>query len=176
MEASEKKEIVGGKTRIAIIAIVARDGAIGRGGDQPFHISADFRRFKQLTMGCPVIMGRKTFEALPKGALPGRRNIVVTRSATWQAPGAETAPSVAAAVGMVAGVETAFVIGGGEVYRQSMALADELYITEVDADVPDADTYFPEVNSADWQIKEESDWMSDPRSGSRFRFVSAVRR
>lgn len=72
--------------KISIIAIVARDGAIGRGGDQPFHIREDFRRFKSLTMGKPLVMGRRTFEALPSGALPGRRNIVVSRRDDFCAP------------------------------------------------------------------------------------------
>lgn len=164
------------RPRVAMIAIVARDGAIGRGGDQPFHISADFRRFRDLTMGCPVIMGRKTFEALPKGALPGRRNIVVTRNSLWHAPGTETAPSLPDAVAMAAGVPRVFLIGGGEIYRRGLPVADELYLTEVDADVPDADTFFPEVKPAEWHMTEESEWLSDSRSGVRFRFLSAVRR
>ena len=83
---------------VTIIAAVARDGAIGIKGDTPFHISADLRRFKELTMGHPLVMGRKTFESLPGGALPGRRNIVVTRNAGWQAPGAECYTTLADAI------------------------------------------------------------------------------
>lgn len=98
---------------ISMIAIVARDGAIGRGGDQPFHISADFKRFKQLTLGHPVIMGRRTFEALPGGALPGRRNIVISRNPDYRAEGAETAPSIGDAIAMCDGAGEVFIIGGG---------------------------------------------------------------
>lgn len=154
----------------AIIAIVARGGAIGRGGDQPFHISADFRRFKQLTLGHPVIMGRKTFEALPKGALPQRRNIVITRNPGWSAPNVETATSLDAALALCQPESEPFIIGGGEIYRLAMPLAHTLYITEVDADVPDADTFFPPIDSAHWHITENSEWQKSP-DNPPFRFL-----
>lgn len=182
---------------VCIIAIVARDGAIGRGGDQPFHIRDDFRRFKALTLGHPIIMGRRTFQALPGGALPGRRNIVVTRSASWYAPGIETAPSLEAAIALAGGkrndgnpenenapagddrkhthTENAneiFIIGGGEIYRQALPLADTLYLTEVDADVPDADTFFPNTATSDWRPTETSPIFTDPRSAVKYRFVT----
>lgn len=157
---------------ISIIAIVARDGAIGRGGDQPFHISEDFRRFKALTLGKPIVMGRRTFEALPKGALPGRRNIVVTRNAEWTAPDVETAPSVEAAIAMASSLsDEVMIIGGGEVYRQAMPLANRLYLTEVDADVEDADTFFPPFDPTEWTLTEQSDYSVDPRSGAPYRFL-----
>lgn len=156
---------------ISIIAIVARNGAIGTGGDQPFHIREDFRRFKALTLGKPIVMGRRTFEALPSGALPGRRNIVVTRNAAWRAEGVETAPSLTAAVGMAADTPEVMIIGGGEIYRQAMPLADRLYITEVDADVEDADTFFPPFDPAEWRQEESTDYQVDPRSGAPFRFL-----
>ena len=156
----------------SVIAIVAHDGAIGRGGDQPFHIREDFQRFKALTLGKPIVMGRRTFEALPKGALPGRRNIVVTRSADWSAPDVETARSIEDAIRMAGDVEEVMIIGGGEIYRQSMPLATRLYVTEVDADVEDADTFFPEIDLQRWGLVEESDYQIDPRSGARFRFLT----
>ncbi len=103
-------------SEVSIIAIVAADGAIGRNGDQPFHISADFKRFRQLTLGHPVIMGRRTFEALPKGALPGRKNIVITRNSSFKAENITTAPSVedALAICREEGADP-FIIGGGEI-------------------------------------------------------------
>lgn len=159
------------KTEVALIAIVARDGAIGRGGDQPFHIREDFLRFKELTLGKPIIMGRRTFEALPKGALPGRRNIVVTRSRDWKAAGVETASSVEDAVRLAGDVPEVMMIGGGEIYRQAMPLATRLYLTEVDADVPDADTFFPAYDPMQWRQAEASDYRVDPRSGAPFRFL-----
>ncbi|MCM1292012.1 MAG: dihydrofolate reductase [Bacteroides sp.] len=159
--------------KVSIIAIVARNGAIGVGGDQPFHISADFKRFKTLTMGKPIVMGRRTFEALPGGALPGRRNIVVTRSADWHAEGVETAPSIETALAMArdGGTEEAMIIGGGMVYAQAMPLADRLLITEVDAMVDDADTFFPDIDPALWKLIEASDYAVDPRSGAPYRFL-----
>lgn len=161
---------------VSIIAIVARNGAIGRGGDQPFHISADFKRFKQLTLGHPIVMGRRTFEALPKGALPGRRNIVVTRDAFYRAAGAETAASLEAAIGLAADSDEIMIIGGGQVYAQAIGLADKLLLTEVDADVEDADTFFPAVEPGRWRMTECSESFTDPRSGCDYRFVTYERR
>lgn len=163
-------------TAVSVIAIVARDGAIGRGGDQPFHIREDFQRFKALTLGKPIVMGRRTFEALPKGALPGRRNIVVTRSAEWTAPDVETARSIEDAIRLAGDATEVMIIGGGEIYRQVMPMATRLYITEVDADVEDADTFFPEIDPQRWSLIEESDYLSDPRSGAQFRFLTFDRR
>lgn len=160
-------------SEVSIIAIVARNGAIGRSGDQPFHIREDFQRFKALTMGRPIVMGRRTFEALPKGALPGRRNIVVTRNASWTAEGVETAPTLEDAIALGASAsDEVMIIGGGEIYRQALPLATQLYLTEVDADVVDADTFFPSFDRDAWQIIEESPRQTDPRSGATYRFVT----
>lgn len=158
-----------------IIAIIGSDRAIGRRGDQPFHISDDFRRFKALTSGHPVIMGRRTFEALPKGALPLRRNIVITTSPSWTAPGVETAPSLESALALCADGPEPFVIGGGTVYSLALPLATRLYITEVQAVVPDADTWFPAIDPAVWTAVETSPTLTDPRSGLPYRFVEYTR-
>lgn len=155
---------------VTIIAAVARDGAIGLRGDMPFHISADLRRFKQLTMGHPLVMGRKTFESLPGGALPGRRNIVVTRNESFAAPGAERAGSLDEALAMCADAEV-MIIGGGEIYRQAMPMADCLELTEIDAEVPDAEVFFPPVGD-EWTTVAESAPAVDPRSGAEYRFVT----
>lgn len=160
---------------ISIIAIVAHGGAIGRGGDQPFHISEDFKRFKALTMDKPIIMGRKTFEALPGGALPRRRNIVVTRNAGYSAPGIETAPSLHEAIALAADAPEIMIIGGGEIYRQAMDIAHRLYITSVDADVADADTFFPEISPCRWTPAHTSETFTDPRSGATYRFINYKR-
>lgn len=157
---------------ISIIAIVARDGAIGRGGDQPFHIREDFRRFKELTLGKPIVMGRRTFDALPKGALPGRRNIVITRSREWSAPDVEVASSLDEAVAMCSEAPEVMIIGGGQIYNQSMELADKLYITEVDATVDDADTYFPAIPPTEWRMVDASEYMGE---NPRYRFVTYLR-
>lgn len=158
---------------VSIIAIVTRDGAIGRGGDQPFHISEDFKRFKALTMGKPIIMGRKTFDALPGGALPGRRNIVVTRRTDFSAPGIETAPSLQQAIELAKSSSPSeiMIIGGGEIYRQAIDIAHMLHITSVDAETEGADTFFPAIDPHHWQPVHTSDPRTDPRSGATYRFI-----
>ncbi len=135
---------------VNIIVAIDRKGGIGRGGDLLFHIGADLRHFKALTWGHTVIMGRKTFESLPKGALPGRRNIVVTRNRSYVAPGADVAHSLEEALGMVQG--EAFVIGGAEIYRQALPLADRLYLTVIKDQADDADTFFPHIPIGDYRV------------------------
>lgn len=161
---------------ISIIAAVAAHGAIGRRGDLLYHISADLKRFKALTMGCPVIMGRKTFESFPKGPLPGRRNIIVTRNRGYFREGAETASSLEDAISRCQDAEKVFIIGGGEIYRRAIEIADILEITEIIAEVADADTFFPTVNPAEWETAETSEKMTDPRSGVEYRFLTLKRK
>lgn len=166
---------------VSIIAAVAADGAIGRRGGLVYHIREDMRHFRRLTMGHPVVMGRKTFESLPGGALPGRRNVVVTRNAAFVAEDVEAFPSLEDALarlsadfGQDAGAEV-FVIGGGEIYRQAMPLADRLYLTEIDAAADDADTFFPPVEPERWHTDEATEWSVDERSGVRYRMVCLSR-
>lgn len=161
---------------ITIIVAVTRDLAIGDHGDLLFHISDDLRRFKALTTGHPIIMGRRTFESFPKGALPGRRNIVVTRNPEYSAPGIETAPSLSAAIALAQtaspeGIDPSevFVIGGGEIYREALPLADRLQLTVIDAERPDADTRFPAI-PLDPSVLEYPH--TDPRTGVRYEFVT----
>ena len=158
---------------IKIIAAVGRDGAIGARGDLAFHISADLRRFKALTTGNTVVMGRRTFESLPKGALPNRRNIVVSRNPDFEAPGAETAPSLQGALDMGAASDgDIFIIGGGEIYSQAIAHARELHLTQIDADSPEADTFFPIVSPEEWELADATPYEMDARTGLRYRFVT----
>lgn len=140
---------------ITLVAAVARNGTIGAGGGLPWHLPADLKRFKALTMGHPMIMGRKTFDSIGR-ALPGRRTIVVTRDPDWCAPGVETAPSVPAALAAVGDAEV-MVVGGGEIYAQTIELADRLEITQVDVDVP-GDTRFPVIDPANWQETERTEF------------------
>lgn len=164
------------KPRVNVIAAVAPDGAIGRKGDLLFHVSADLRRFKALTMGHPVIMGRKTFESLPKGALPGRRNVVVSRNTAFHAPGVEVFPSLEAAVAACGDAGEVFVIGGAQIYAQAVAMADRLCLTRFDRTLSDADCFFPEVSTEQWTVVESSEWSTDEKSGVRFRFDTLERR
>ncbi len=129
---------------LALIAAVARDGSIGKGNQLLCHLPEDQQHFRRVTLGCPVIMGRKTWESLPARfrPLPGRRNIVVSRSPHWHADGAEAATSLEAAIARVGVAAKVFVIGGGELYREALPLADELVLTEIERDF-DGDTCFP---------------------------------
>ncbi len=137
--------------KIVIIAAVARNGVIGSGGDLPWRIPEDLARFKRLTMGNALIMGRVTFESIGR-PLPGRTNIVLTRSQGWAHAGVAVAGSFDEALESIAGTsKDAFIAGGGEVYRAALGIADRLELTEVDA-APDGDTWFPEV---DWSVWEE---------------------
>lgn len=135
---------------ISIIAAVASNGVIGGNNAMPWHIGEDLKRFKAITSGHPVVMGRKTFESLGR-ALPNRRNVVITRDPGYQAPGAEVAGSLEAALALFDPSEEVFIIGGGEIYRQALPLADRMYLTWVRADI-DGDTTFPEFDPCGWQV------------------------
>jgi dihydrofolate reductase len=138
---------------VTLVAAVARDGVIGRAGDLVVRIPEDLRRFKALTMGHTLVMGRRTWDSIGR-ALPGRRTIVVTRQPSWTAPGADVAGSVEAALEMARGSEV-FVVGGGEIYTQTIDQADVLELTEVDA-APAGDTYFPPLDQASWaEVRRE---------------------
>lgn len=132
---------------VTMIAAVGRNGVIGDGLTMPWHLSEDLKFFKRTTMGHPMVMGRRTFDSM--GALPGRRSIVVTRQHDWAAPGVEVAHSLPDALALVADAEQVFVVGGGEVYRQAMAYAARLLVTEVDQS-PDGSVTFPQIDLADW--------------------------
>lgn len=159
---------------ITIIAAITRDRALGRGGDMIYHISDDLKRFKTLTMGYPIIMGRRTFESFPNGPLPGRRNMVITRSDNYTADGIEIYHTLADAI--EASKDDAFVIGGGEVYAQAMPVADCLHITEIDVDSENADTFFPEIDGSQWQLVHTGEWITDKRNGVRFRYCEYLRK
>ena len=135
---------------ISYVVAVSKNGVIGREGGLPWHISSDLKRFKEITMGKPVVMGRKTWESLPRKPLPGRRNIVITRQSGFAPEGAEVAATPEAALSLAGDVPEVAVIGGGEIYRLFWPLVDRLYLTEVDLEVA-GDTHFPEVSQAHWR-------------------------
>ncbi len=141
---------------IAFVVAVARNGVIGRDGQLPWRLSTDLKLFRRLTMGKPIVMGRKTWETLPKRPLDGRDNIVVTRDAAFRAEGAIVAHSVDDALRIARdladarGVDEVAVIGGAEIYRATLAAAGRIYLTEVDA-LPEGDTQFPELDPAVWR-------------------------
>jgi dihydrofolate reductase len=135
--------------RLGLIYAQSRNGVIGRGGVLPWHLPEDLAHFKRTTMGEPVIMGRKTWESLPPRfrPLPGRRNIVITRDAAWQAPGADRASSLDEAVALCAGARVAWITGGAEIFRLAMPRADLAVVTEIGADY-DGDTFAPQLDAA----------------------------
>jgi dihydrofolate reductase len=149
------------------------NGVIGDAGSIPWRLPEDLAHFKELTLAGAVIMGRRTWDSLPERFRPltGRENIVITRQAGWRADGAVTAHSLADALG-AAGTLPVWVIGGGEIYRQAMAMAGRLEVTEVDLDVP-GDTVAPRVDD-DFTPTAAGDWLTS-RTGTRYRFVSYER-
>lgn len=163
---------------IIMIAAVASDGGIGRGSNLLFRISADMRRFKSLTMGHPLIMGRKTYESFPNGPLPGRKNIVITRQAGYRPhPDVTIVGSPDQALEAAGGDTTAMVLGGGEIYRQFIGMANRLEITRVHSTSPaGTDVFFPEIDASEWRLESESAPETDPRSGAEYTFQTYVRR
>jgi len=130
------------------------DRVMGRDGQLPWHITEDLRRFKQLTMGHRIVMGRKTYESIGR-PLPGRRSIVITRQADFSASGVETAQHLEEALRMAEDDDEIFVIGGAQIYQLALPIAKRLYVTRVHAEVA-GDTLFPQVDWDDWDLVEES--------------------
>jgi dihydrofolate reductase len=161
--------------RVSLVAAVAHRGVIGRDGAIPWHLPEDMERFRELTTGHAVVMGRRTWDSLPERfrPLPGRRNVVVTRDPGWHAEGAERAGSVEEAVALLAAAPRVFVIGGAEVYAAALPLADELVLTEVDLQV-EGDTVFPPFDRAVFVETARERRVS--ASGVRFAFVTYERR
>ena len=133
---------------VIAIAIVARNGVLGDGEAQPFEFAEDWARYKRVTLGHPMIMGRKTFDSIGR-PLPGRRTIVITRNPTWQHPGVETAHSFTDALSLAGPADEVFAAGGAQIYELALPFAQRLVITEVDAE-PEGDTWFPSWARADW--------------------------
>lgn len=159
---------------ISIIAAVAKDRAIGYKNKLIYWLPNDLKRFKALTTGHTIIMGRNTFLSLPKGALPNRRNIVLSRS-TKAFEGCDVYPSLEEALQHCAKDEDIYIIGGASVYRQSLPLADRLCLTEIDDTPAEADTFFPEYKD-DWQESEREDHDTDERHDFAYSFVDYIRK
>jgi dihydrofolate reductase len=161
--------------RLSVVAAVARRGVIGRDNAIPWRIPEDVARFRDLTMGHAVVMGRRTWDSLPDRfrPLPGRRNVVVSRNPGWSADGAERAGSLDEALRLLAGAPEVFVIGGAELYEAALPLADELLLTEIDADV-DGDTLFPRFDRAAFEEVSREQHVS--QTGLPFAFVTLRRR
>ncbi|MGY6627400.1 MAG: dihydrofolate reductase [Oceanicaulis sp.] len=164
------------RTPIALVVAVARNGVIGRDGDLPWRISSDLKRFKQVTLGKPVVMGRKTWDSLPRKPLPGRANIVISRSLA-EAPGAlvrrdlDEALEAAEAAALADGATEICIIGGAQIYAAVLARASRIYLTEVDL-APEGDSRFPALDPAQW--REVSAERVEPAEGDDAGFVARV--
>lgn len=161
---------------LSLIVAIAENYAIGKKGDLLCHLPADLKHFKETTTGCTVLMGERTFFSLPKHPLPNRRNIVLTDVAGKTFEGAEAAYSIEELVSKVRPEEEAFVIGGGMVYRQMMPLCDKLYITHIHHSWPDADTFFPEIDSAVWKQVSAERHESDEKNPFAYTFAEYIKR
>jgi len=157
---------------VTVIAAVARNGAIGKNNELLVRIPEDLKFFKRTTYGSPIIMGRRTWDSIGR-PLPGRRNLVVTRDPAWHADGAERATSLRNAFALASGAARVFVIGGGQIYAEALPLADELVLTELDADF-DGDTWFPAWDRAQFTAEASEPQTSD--QGHRYRWVTYTRR
>ena len=151
---------------ISIIVAIAQNFAIGKNNDLLFHLPTDLQRFKQITTGHPVIMGRNTFLSLPKGALPNRRNVVITDNTEEKFDRCEMVFSIDEAIEVVKNESEAFIIGGGAIYRQFFPLAQKLYLTLVHRDF-DADIYFPEIDYSQWEVMVRED-LFDQKNGFNY--------
>lgn len=168
--------------KLVIHVAIAENGVIGRDNGLPWRLSTDMRRFKETTMGKPIIMGRKTWESFPRRPLPGRLNIVLTRDPAFHAEGAEVVGALEDALKLaterarnLVGADEICILGGGEVYRQALPLADRLYVTHVLASV-DGDTRFPAIDAAQWKLVHAEDHPAGEKDSHATRYAVYERR
>lgn len=157
-------------SNLSIIAAVAANGVIGRANGLPWHLPADLAHFKRVTLGKPILMGRRTWESLP-GLLPHRNHIVISRTPGYAAEGAMVAASMDEALAWVAGVDEALIIGGAQLYAQALPIASRLYLTEIGAEC-DGDTVFPAVDWSLWREVEREAHLADARNAYPYAFVT----
>ena len=161
--------------KLALIAAIARNNAIGFENKLIYWLPNDLKRFKELTTGHTIIMGSNTFRSLPKGALPNRRNIVLSRKES-EFPGCETFSSLEEALANCNGTELVYVIGGEMLYRTALPLADILCLTEIDDTPEKADAFFPEFARNEWEIIEREEYTADEKHTFNYSFVTYLRR
>ena len=156
---------------LSIIAIVGENNEIGKNNNLLCRLPADLKYFKELTTGHTVVMGRKTFESLPKGALPNRINIVLSRNKSVLFEGCLTFSSISEIVDYQKDKSEIFIIGGGEIYKQILPKADKLYLTKIRATFDDADTFFPDIDYSEWEEIKCEDHLSDEKNPYDFSFL-----
>jgi dihydrofolate reductase len=158
--------------KISIIVAIANKNAIGQNNDLLTYIPNDLKRFKELTTGHPIIMGRKTFDSLPKGALPNRRNIVISRNEQLVINGVEVVHSPEEALKLCTDEPEVFIIGGATIYKAFLPKADKLYLTLIDKTFDNADTFFPEINEVDWKETYREEVINDEKADVNYTFVN----
>lgn len=161
---------------LTIIVAISENNAIGKAGDLLCYLPDDLKHFKALTTGATVVMGKKTFFSLPRRPLPNRRNIVLTRDSRFSHEQVEVAHSIEELMDMVKSDENVFIIGGGEVYRQLMPLAERLYVTHIHHSWEDADTFFPVIDMNEWQCVIQEHHESDERHAYEYTFATYERK
>lgn len=161
---------------ISIIVAIAENRAIGANNDLLWKLPNDMKRFKELTTGHTIIMGRKTFESLPKGALPNRTNVVITRNTTNLFKNCEIFNDLKTATDKYKNEEEVFIIGGANIYKQAITFADKLYITSVHHSFENADTFFPEINKNEWIITECKDFPRDEKHLYPYTFQTYIKK
>ena len=161
---------------LSAIVAIDRNGAIGKQGQLLCHMPADMRHFKETTMGHSIVMGRKTFESFPKGALPGRQNIVITRSRDYAAQGVTVAHSVDEALAAATMPGEVFVIGGEQIYRATFPLVDTIYLTVIDHKFEGVDAHFPRIDMRSWKIVDQEEHPADDRNPYPYTFMTLKRK
>lgn len=159
-------------SKLSLIVAIAKNGVIGVDNTLPWHLPEDLKRFKALTMGHHIIMGRKTYDSLGR-LLPGRTTVIVTRNTGYQVEGALIAHSLQQAIALCGNDDEVFLIGGAELYQAGLSLADKLYITEIDLEVA-GDAYFPQIDDAQWQETAREVHVSE--KGLKFSYVTYQRK
>ncbi|MEA4917432.1 dihydrofolate reductase [Proteiniphilum sp.] len=161
--------------QIAIIVALDEHNGIGRNGELLCHLPEDLKHFKQLTTGHSIIMGRKTYESLPKGALPNRTNIVITSDLAENYPECIVVRSVEEALAHCKDEEVVFIIGGGELYRSSLHIADKLYLTRIHHTFDDADTFFPIFDLDKWELTHNEEHKADEMHNYNYSFLTYLK-
>ena len=161
---------------ISLIVAASTNNAIGKANQMLWHLPEDFKFFKNTTWGMPIIMGRKTFESIGK-PLPGRMNIVITSNTDWKVDGVQVAPNIDDAIKLAetANAKEIFITGGGEIYKQTIGIADKIYITKVNT-IIDGDVYFPEIDETVWELSFEKNVKADDKNAFDMNFQSWIRK
>ena len=154
--------------RIALIVAAATNGVIGRDNQLPWYLPNDLKHFKQATMGKPVVMGRLTYESIGH-PLPGRQNIVITRQSGYEAAGCDVVQSTDAAIAAAGDADEIMIIGGGQIYRQFLSMADRIYLTRVSIEL-DGDTSFPSLDDSEWRVTDRQKGATDSELDYSFEF------